>query len=386
MAGALNNFFKKFLSKKGDSVLGIDIGSSSIKVVQLGKQKGKAVLETYGELALGPYADVEIGRATKLNNDKLAEAIIDVLKEANVSTNSAGLSIPMRSSMVSVIRMPAEMDEKQLAQMIPIEARKYIPVPVSEVTLDWFLIPDLGENSSQMKKVESRPAGKDGSDAPSTQIKTNEALVVAIHNDVLNNFNTIVQNSKIDTSFFEVEMFSTIRAVLEHGENRPVLICDVGAGATKLYIVERGVVRDSHIINRGSQDITLNLSKSLNITVDLAEKMKRNYGRNEREQDLNVGRIVDLVYTPVFSEINSFMLNFQRRYNKDIAKVYLVGGGSLLFGLVEKAHERFGIETVLGDPFAKVEAPAFLQEVLKRTGLAFSTSLGLAIRKLQELS
>lgn len=385
MAGALNNFFKKFLSKKGDSVLGIDIGSSSIKVVQLGKKKGQAILETYGELALGPYSDIEIGRATKLNNEKLAEAIIDVLKEANVSTNSAGLSIPMRSSMVSVIRMPAEMDEKQLAQMIPIEARKYIPVPVSEVTLDWFLIPDLNENSSQMKRVENEPAEKENK-APTTQIKTNEALVVAIHNDVLNNFNTIVQNSKIDTSFFEVEMFSTIRAVLEHGENRPILICDVGAGATKLYIVERGVVRDSHIINRGSQDITLNLSKSLNITVDLAEKMKRNYGRNEREQDLNVGRIVDLVYTPVFSEINSFMLNFQRRYNKDIAKVYMVGGGSLLFGLVEKAQERFGIETILGDPFAKVEAPAFLQEVLKRTGLAFSTALGLAIRKLQELS
>jgi len=384
MAGALNNFFKQFLSKKGDSVLGIDIGSASIKVVQLGRKKGQAILETYGELALGPYADVEIGRATKLNNDKIAEAIIDVLKEANVSTNDSGLSIPMRSSMVSVIRMPADMDQKQLTQMIPIEARKYIPVPVSEVTLDWFLIPDLNENSNQIKKIENAPEGSQ--EKPSTQIKTNEALVVAIHNDVLNNFNTIVQNSKINTTFFEVEMFSTIRAVLEHGENRPVLICDVGAGATKLYIVERGVVRDSHIINRGSQDITLNLSKSMNITIDLAEKMKRNYGKNEREQDLNVGRIVDLVYTPVFSEVNSFMLNFQRRYNKDIAKVYMVGGGSLLFGLAEKAHERFGIETVLGDPFAKVEAPAFLQEVLKRTGLAFSTALGLAIRKLQELS
>ena len=94
--------------------------------MQAKKQKGQAVLETYGELALGPYADLEIGRATKLPPDKIVEALQDVLKESNTSTVDCAVAIPMKSSMVSVIKIPT-LDEKQLPKMIPLEARKYIP-------------------------------------------------------------------------------------------------------------------------------------------------------------------------------------------------------------------------------------------------------------------
>src|SRR3990167_8865804 len=126
---------------KGSSVLGIDIGSSSIKVVQLRRHRGAAVLETYGELSLGPYAGVEIGRATSLPAKNLAEALTDVLKEANVTAKSCALSIPFSASLISLIEMPALSDD-QLKKMIPIEARKYIPVPITEVTLDWFILPE----------------------------------------------------------------------------------------------------------------------------------------------------------------------------------------------------------------------------------------------------
>src|SRR3989344_3866484 len=92
-----------FLKSGGGSVLGIDIGSSSIKVVQLRRHRGAAVLETYGELSLGPYAGVEIGRATSLPAEKLAEALTDVLKEANVTAKSCALSIPLSASLISLI-------------------------------------------------------------------------------------------------------------------------------------------------------------------------------------------------------------------------------------------------------------------------------------------
>lgn len=373
MPNPLNNFFKNVLSKGDDSVLGIDIGSASIKVVQLRRKKGKAILETYGELSLGPYAGMEIGRATKLPVDKLVEALNDVMKEANATTKSCAISIPMRSSMVTVFNMP-ELERKQLAQMVPIEARKYIPVPLNEVTLDWFQIP----------KIESE---EDDASQPHEQQKANqtEVLAVAIHNDVLNNFNSIVAQSKLEASFFEIEMFSTIRSVLEYGDNRPVMIFDMGAGATKVYIVERGVVRDSHIINKGSQDITLNIATAMNVSVDFAERLKRNYGRNDQTQDESITKISELVLDPLFSEVNSVLLNYQRKFNKDISKVVLVGGGSLLNGLTEKANKLLSIEAVPGDPFAKVQSPAFLQNVLSTNGHAFSTAIGLALRKLQEL-
>jgi len=145
-------FFENLFSKKGQSVIGIDIGSSSIKIVQLRKKNGRAILETYGELALGPYSGVEIGRATSLPNEKLIEAIRDLMKESNVTTVSAGISIAAASSLLSFIRMP-EMDPKQLATMIPIEARKYIPVPITEVALDWWILPKEESTFSEFEKA-----------------------------------------------------------------------------------------------------------------------------------------------------------------------------------------------------------------------------------------
>lgn len=374
MANFLNNFFKSFSGKSKNSVLGIDIGSASIKVVQLRKNKGSALLETYGEISLGPYAGTQIGRSTKLPPEKIAEALIDLLKEASVSTLNSAVSIPMRSSMVSVIKIP-EMPEKQIAQMIPIEARKYIPVPISEVALDWFVIPKVEGQESEMMN------DKTGKKVPITEV-----LAVAIHNDVLNNFSRLVTKAKLQTSFFEIEMFSSIRSVVNAEDNKiPVMIFDMGASATKLYVVERGIVRESHIISKGSQDITLNVSKALNVTVEYAEKLKRNFGNNQPEQDQKIAEIVDITLAPIFSQTNATLLNFGQRSNKVVSKMILVGGGCLLNGMVERASQKVGIPVVPGYPFSRTRTPAFLEEILRESGLAFSTAVGIALRKLQEL-
>ena len=138
MANFFSNLFSgSILSKQSQSVLGIDIGSSSIKVVQLSRKSGHAILETYGELALGPYAGKGIGEATNLPPEKIVEAVKDMLKEkeVNITSKICGIAIPFASSLMAVIEMPV-MPQKQLAEMIPLEARKYIPVPISEVALD----------------------------------------------------------------------------------------------------------------------------------------------------------------------------------------------------------------------------------------------------------
>lgn len=372
MSNSLHNFFKSF-SKRDSSVIGIDIGSASIKVVQLRRKGGKAILETYGELALGPYAQTEVGRATKLPVDKIVEALNDVLKESNVTTTNCALSIPMKQSLVSILKMP-QMQDRQLAQMIPIEARKYIPVPISEVTLDWFVIP----------KIEAEATDYEGVPEGEHKMPQAEVLVVAIHNDVLQNYSAIVRDAKLDATFFEIEMFSTVRAVIEPGDNTSIMIFDIGAGVTKSYIVERGIIRDSHIINKGSQDITLNISQSMGVSIEFAEKLKRNYGHNTREQDEQIKEIIDLAISPILAETNTVLLNFQKKYNKNVSKVIMVGGGAMLHGLNEKAQERLSLPVVYGSPFNKLETPAFLEGILQQTGLAFATAIGLALRKLQE--
>lgn len=377
----MGSFLDNFLGKQSPSVIGIDIGSSSIKVVQLKKKGSQALLETYGELSLGPYAGVSVGQATNLPQDKIIQALHDLLieKEVNITTNLAGLSIPYSSSLMTVVEMPV-VPQKELVNMIPIEARKYIPVPISEVSLDWSVIPR--DKLDPVPEDATPPIP--GVPTP-TKMQMQDILLVAIHNETLARYTDIATKNNLNTSFFEIEIFSTMRSVLDQVAT-PVMIFDMGAATTKLFIVERGILRMSHTINRGSQNITSAISKSFGIEMDKAEVMKRHSGLTDTTPDgLNVANIIKLTLDFLFTEANRVMLTYEKKYNKNISKVLLVGGGSSLKGLEPLAQKNFQTEVSGGNPFSKVVTPAFLDEVLKQTGPQFAVSLGLALRRLQEL-
>ncbi|MBI2618254.1 type IV pilus assembly protein PilM [Candidatus Kaiserbacteria bacterium] len=370
----IRTFFSSLISRRkdSDSILGIDIGSSSIKVVQLKKKSGVVVLETYGELSLGPYASLDVGRATNLPAPKLAEALKDILTEANTTTRSCGVSIPFSASLISIMTLP-KVDKDQLAKMIPIEARKYIPVPISEVTLDWFVIP----------KEESRYLSKEEADKQDAENKVH-VLLVAIHNEMLNKYRDVLKEAGLSTSFYEIEIFSTIRASMKQGVE-PVMIVDIGAASTKVYVVEFGIVKTSHIINKGSQDMTLALSRSLEMSVAKAERLKREQGLLPSTENGGVKETVLLTLEYIFTEANKVLLNYQRKYNRSVSKVLFTGGGSVLKGLQAFAAEKFNADVALADPFSKAQTPAFLENVLKDVGPEFTVAVGVALRRLQEL-
>jgi len=352
-------------SKEVKSVLGVDIGSSSIKVVQLRREKGRVILETYGAIALGPYAGLEIGRATALPADKIAEALKDVIREANVTTVDAAISIPYSSSLVSIIKLPATV-QKQLAAVVPIEARKYIPVPVNEVLLDWF-------------EVSNKP-GPDGKI---------EILLVAIHNDTIAKFRSISATAQLATAFFEIEVFSAARASLDRGL-APVAVVDMGAATTKFYVVERGLIHESHIINHGAQDLTLAASRALSITVAQAEERKRKWGLAEPAPGGPQGQAdfkhsLELTLSPLLSELSRTIAAYEARANQTLSSLVLTGGGATLRGIKEFAQSKIQTEIRMADPFSKTQAPAFLEQILKEAGPEFSVAVGLALRRLQEL-
>lgn len=378
----MENFLSSITSlfKKNDqSVLGVDIGSSSIKVVQLSKKNGHPVLDTYGELSLGPYGDKAIGEATNLPLEKVIEALSDMLKEkeVNITTKTCGIAIPFSSSLMAVMDVPM-LPKKELESMIPIEARKYIPVPISEVQLDWFMIPKDEEDKEAEPKATVEDPNK-------PMLKRAEVLIVALHNETINNYKEIVTRTNLDANFFEIEIFSTMRSVLDE-EIHPVLIVDMGASTTKLYMVEKGILRSSHMINRGSHKITDELSKSLGISMTDAEYVKREKGLAGQVEGIELKNVMVLTLNYIFSEANQFIVAYQKKYNKNVNKVILVGGGSALKGIVEVASGIFQTEVVAGDPFRKVVAPAFLEKILKDTGPEFTVSLGVALRRLQELN
>lgn len=370
MANFLSNLFKKEVV----SVLGIDIGASSIKVVQLRKKGGKAILETYGALALGPYAGVEIGRATNLQAEKITTALNDILREAKTTTKKGGVTIPFGSVLMSVIEMPV-IDPKQLAQAVPIEARKYIPVPITEVSLDWTVIPKEEEKQDNQEEDKTKPELR--------KIKRQDIMLVAIHNDTLREYQEVVKKVGLDANFFEIEIFSTIRSVLDKNI-KPVMIFDMGASTTKLYIVERGIVRASHTINKGSQDVTMTISTSLAVPPEKAEIMKRTIGWSKAPEHKELADTISLTVDHIFSESKHVITNYQSKYSKSIEKTILVGGGSAMKGFIELAQANLETPVELADPFSKVEAPAFLNEVLKKNGPEFAAALGIALRRIQE--
>jgi type IV pilus assembly protein PilM len=367
-------FFSKFLNHADPEALGVDIGSSAIKIIQIKKKNGQAVLETYGELALGPYAGLGVGQAVVLPPDKIAQALIDLMKEkeVNITTKKCGISIPFASSLMSVIEMP-DVSLKQLAMMVPLEARKYIPVPISEVMLDWSVIP-----KSEVREEDSKEYSN--AEAPKPLAKV-DVLIVAIHNETIARYQEIVAKAGLEAGFFEIEIFSTMRAVLDETLH-PVMIVDVGAASTKVYVIERGIIRSSHTVNRGSQDITSSISKSLGMTLERAEIMKRQVGVSGADKNLN--EVVSLTLDYIFAEANNTLLAFERKHNKTISKVIMVGGGSALKGLSELAKNNFKTDVVSANPFSKVSTPAFLENILKETGPEFAVAIGLALRKLAE--
>lgn len=369
MANPLS-FLSGLFAKDGESVLGIDLGTANIKVVQLRKKKGKAVLETYGEVALGPYGQLSIGQSTNLPPEVVATALKDLMKEANVTAKKAALSIPLQSSLVSLIDIPLPPDAK-LAEMIPIEARKYVPVPIAEVTLDWWVIP------KRQLGFEDPISGEKKTDEPQ-KITSSEVLLVAIHNAMLERAKAIVSGAQLESGVFEIESFSAVRSVMRD-ELTPTLILDIGASSTKIAIVDYGIVRISHVVSRGGQDVTLALSKSTSIPFDAAEEKKREEGGTAAAA-ASVGSTVDFI----FFEANQVISSYQKKYQRSIAKVYLVGGGSLMPGMVNIAKEKFGVDVFLGAPFEKTEAPAFLTGVLGTAGPEFAVAVGLALRKLSE--
>jgi len=209
-------------------------------------------------------------------------------------------------------------------------------------------------------------------------------LVVAIHNQYLGEYQSVMSGSGLQPVFYEIEIFSAIRAVSDHGI-ATIMLIDMGARATKLYIVERGILRASHIINRGGQDITLALSKALSISPEEAEALKRTKGLKGGPEYKELTEIITVNLDYIFYEANATLLSYQKKYQKNVGRVFLTGGGVLLKGFMDLAKVSFQTDVTYADPFGKLETPAFLAEELTTAGPEFAVAIGAALRCLSDI-
>ena len=365
------NFLQRFglkdakkLFKQG-SVLGVDMGSSSIKAVQLRSERERAVLETYGELSLSKYGNAEMGKSVKVLEAKLTEALKDLLRESQISAKSAYVSVPLRNSFLTTFEVP-ELADEELKSSVPFEARKYIPIPLSEVVLDWWVLPPRSQ------EVATASIG-----APKR--KFTPILLAAVPRDIISKYEMIFKDAGIEVAAYEIEVFALARATLRHDLGTLMLI-DFGASATKMIIVDAGAVRLSHSIDRGSSEFTYALSQAMGVDFERAEILKRNNGIIHRPESEGIASILEPLVEYIANEGERFLLSWKRRGGKEISRVIVGGGGALLKGLEDIFVKRFGVEVSVANPFSKLIYPAFLEPTLKEIGPSFTNAVGAALR------
>ena len=350
--GTLTGLFKG--SKKNEvpsQVVGVDIGASSIKVVQLRLENDVPTLDTYGELQLGPYAGKEIGALAVLEQKVLTEALVDIMRESSIVGNTVAFAIPYASSFMVRITI-ATVDDDEITARMPVEARKYIPVSLQDVSLDWIIL------------------------AQDTETKTTTVLVVAIYNEALTKVRGVLEGAGLTIAYNELEPFSAVRAVGTKDEVSAYI--DFGAETSKLYIVQKGVVVDAHSLLLSGTEITEIYMQAQSLDFAAAEERKRSIDINTSDEP--GVKEVHKALSRGLREFSNVITRTESELGVSVAQIVLLGGGSLLPGIVSLTQEMTQKTVSIGDPFKSVAYPAFLEKTFQEIGPAFGVAMGAALQ------
>jgi len=350
---------KKSPGAEFTKVVGIDFGSASVKVVELEAREGIITLTTYGELQLGPYAEAGMGSAVKLPVHKRIEALVDVLRESGVTAKEAVLALSLSDSFVTVMPLQASAEE-DIAPRVHVESRKYIPVPLTDVALEWSEIP-RDEDSTQLMR---------------------EVLLVAIQNESLAVMKSMLDAIQMASKPSEIELFSTLRAITKDTDTSLAVI-DIGASISKLYIAEKGFLRRIHRVHSGGTAATNAIAKELGLTFEEAENLKRNY-TPVSEHGAVIKKCIESTFERAFQEFKRVISQYEARSGVALSRVVLTGGVASFSGLESYANYVFDREIEIGNPFTKISYPAFMEDTLKEIAPIFTVALGAALRNFEQ--
>ena len=351
--------FHLFKKEDVNQAVGIDIGTSSIKVVQLRREKEKIILDTYGEIELGPYGGMISGQAVHLGEEKLVEAMRDVMKESKITAREAVVSIDSSAAYVSLVKVP-KVDDSELRTMMPFEARKYIPIPLTEVQMDWWHIPTTVNIAANERMI--------------------NVVLAAVKNETLTMYDRVIKKFDLSNVEYEIQGYSVARSVSPESLGM-ILYADIGSQYTTLSLVFNNTVLDMHVISKGSQDSTIQISKALSIPVDTAEETKRTFGYVGDKSNPYLRDVMQLSSYPLFGEVARLSLMYERKYNQNIEGIILLGGGARLPGVMDAYKETVHIAGRVGTPFQRIEVPSFLHEMIERVGPTYAVAVGCALKK-----
>jgi len=357
------NPFELLFPKK---FLGIDIGTSYLKVVELSRAGQRRKLENYGALQSSiiyqkPFRTFE-KNTLLLSSEDIARAILAIIEEAKIKTRACIFSIPDFSTFFTNIELPP-MTREELPEAVRAEARPHIPLPIGEVTLDWQVIE--GEISDTKK----------------TNLKI---LLVAVPNEIINQYQKIAKMTELELIALEAEVFGLIRSLVDEEERRPISIIDIGAQSTTCSIVEKRKLKISHSFDMSGNELTRVISKSLSIDYQEAENLKKKYGISGVDGKASeVKEILLPLIDVIVRESERIFNTFSSTERKEIQKIILTGGTALLPGLKDYFTKNFKKEIEITNPFAKIFYPPILEKTLENLGPSYAIAVGMALRGLE---
>jgi type IV pilus assembly protein PilM len=357
--GVITRKIKEYLIPY-NAVLGIDIGTTSIKVVELGQSDGTISLKNYG--ILENFGHLERDNAAiqtsslKIMDEVTAEMLKEVLNQMGPTVKNAMFSLPAFSSFVTVMDLP-NLSEKEMREAVPYEAPQYIPFPLTDVVLDWQVLQPLP-----------------GADTSRVQV-----LLVAVLQDVVNKYYHIAQMAGLNLKALELESLSLARALVGNDPTASVVI-DMGSRATSISVVDEKDVRMTHDIDTAGNDLTLAISRGLNVSTLSAEQMKKDKGLAVVSDAQYLPALITPLLDVVIHEVQKVKQRYFEKNRREVKRAILTGGGILPPGIKDYIGQELGIETVFGSPFQKISYDPGLEPIVKDIGSTLSAALGIALR------
>ncbi|MCK5511003.1 type IV pilus assembly protein PilM [Candidatus Parcubacteria bacterium] len=343
------------------SYMGIDIGSTGIKIVELKKESGKIKLASYG------FSESEKSKTMDWqNNPELSARVIKkIIREAGISAQSAISALPTFSVFSSILNL-SNVSKKDIASAIHWEAKKVIPLPLEDMILDWKEI-----DASQKEKNNKQ------------NVNNIKVLLTGAPRILVKKYIEIFKLAKINLLSLETETFSLIRSLLGNDKST-IMLVEVGASTTDVSVVDSIIPILNRSIDVGGEKITEAIAKNLNISLDKSEQFKYDLGVSAIASPGSKApkAIIDAV-SPVVNEIKYAINHFQDKNNKKIEKIVLSGGSALLPDLTKYLAKILDMKVIIGDPWSRVSYPEELKPLLQEIGPRLAVAIGLAIRELE---
>ena len=352
----------KFGDKKDGVSLGVDVGTKVIRIVELSQKKGKISLENYGEVNLD-VASKEFFRSfdkKTLNPsvENISTAIKAIVEESGIKPGKVVFSLPDFATFFTTFELPP-MSKKEIANAVGFESRKYIPLPLSELVLDWQV---MSENSEK---------------------ENSKILVMAVQNTIVEQYKGIAEGAGLTLTALEAETMALKRASCEKGDSTTCLL-EIGFQSTNVSIVDQDFLKTSFSFDLAGKDLTFALSETLNITIRQAEALKKKEGL-----DGNISHILMPLLSIISEKVRKVIREFEAKEGRKVERVIVAGGTSLMPGIIDyfkkslAQEESQAIEIVSANPLKKILYPSVLENKIKEINATYAIALGEALRKFE---